>query len=112
MKIVLSVKQLGHVPAFKTQKSAAINRETGHPMVVSSGKTKRWMAACIQSLESQLFCITQIGNGETPTAPSPHSSIASSLPLDDSWAWIPEQHLYAQLVKPGEEGATIIIEKL
>jgi hypothetical protein len=106
MKIVLSVKQQGPVPSFKNNKRVVGKK------VFTDKKTKRWMEDCIQNLGSQLFCITQIGSGETPTAPIPHSSIASSLPLDDSWEWIPEQHLYAQLVKPGEEGATIIIEKI
>ena len=112
MKIVLVVRNQGHVPSFKTQKSAAINRKTGQPMIVSGGKIKRWMEQCIQSFESQLFCKSQMGGIETLTAPIPRSSIASLLPADDSWKHIPEQHIYAQQVKQGEEGATIIIEKL
>jgi len=112
MKIVLAVKNQGPVPAFKTLKKAAIHRVTKQPMVVSQGKAKKWMANCTASFESQLFCLTRIGDAETLTEPQARSLTASSLPHDDSWEWIPELHVYAKLVKPGEEGAHIIIEKL
>ena len=106
MKIVLAVKNQDHVPSFKNCKRVVQNRLITRPDV------KRWMDQCIRSFESQLFCATRITGGVTPTAPSPHYLIASSLPLDDSRQWMPEQHLYCEEVKPGEEGATIIIEKL
>jgi hypothetical protein len=67
MKIVLSVKNQGHVPSFKNCKRVVQNRLITRPDV------KKWMDQCIQSFESQLFCATQIGAGETPTAPSPPS---------------------------------------
>ena len=112
MKIVLSVKQQGHVPSFKTQKRAAINRQTGQAMIVTGRKEKEWMQRCIQSFESQLFCACQTIGPVTPTAPPLHCSIASSLPLDDSRQWLPELHVYVQEVRKDEEGATIIIEEI
>lgn len=112
MKIVLSVKNQGHVPSFKTQKRAATHRVTGLPFVVSKKEIRKWMDQCAQSFESQLFCATQTTGDVTLTAPCPHSLIASSLPLDDSRQWIAEEHVFALEVEPGEEGATITIEPL
>jgi hypothetical protein len=106
MKIVLEVKHQGHVPSFKNCKRVVRNHLITRPDV------KKWMERCIQSFESQLFCDTVINADETLMAPSLPSWIASSLPLDDSRQWMPEQHIYCEEVKKGEEGATIIIEQL
>lgn len=107
MKIVLSVKQQGHVPSFKNKKR--VTKKFG---LITHPKIKRWMEQCIQSFESQLFIESRTIAGVILTGPPPLSLIASSLPLDDSRQWIPELHIYCEEVKPGEEGATIIIEKI
>ena len=112
MKIALAVKNQGHVPSFKTAKQAAIHRDTGKPFVRTPDKVKAWMLRCIQSFESQLFFDTQTTGPETPTAPNQPSWIVSLLPHDDSWQWIPEQHIYCEKVEKGKEGAIIIIEKI
>lgn len=111
MKIVLAVKNQGPVPALKNSKRSA-QRKDGTMALFTQKKVKQWMTSCIASFESQLFCLTRIGDAETLTEPQARSLTASSLPHDDSWGWIPELHVYAKLVKPGEEGAHIIIEKL
>jgi hypothetical protein len=112
MKIALAVKNQGHVPSFKTLKQASINQQTGKPFVRTPANVKAWMLRCIANFESQLFLDTQITGPETPTAPNQPSWIASLLPLDDSWQWIPEQHIYCEKVEKGKEGAIIIIEKI
>lgn len=110
MKIALSVKHQGPVPAFKNSKALVVIN--GKPRMFTKKEYKQWMKRCIRSFESQLFCVTQIGGGGTPTVPLLHSSIASSLPHDDSWDWIPQLSVYAELCPKGEEGAAIIIEQL
>ena len=107
MKITLAVRNQGHVPSFKNKKRS---NKSGN--VYTEPKTKRWMDACIQSFESQLFCISRINDSATSTVPHLRSLIVSSLPLDDSRQWIPELHVYCEEVDKGEEGAVIIIEKL
>lgn len=112
MKIVLSVKNQGPVPTFKNNKRVAINQHNGKSFIMTDQKTKDWMKECIRSFELQLFCATRIGGGATLTAPLPHSSIASLLPLDDSWTWCPEINIRAELCEKGCEGATITIERI
>lgn len=112
MKIVLSVKNQGPVPTFKNKKRIALNQKSGKSFLITESKTKKWMTKCIHNFESQLFCITQIGGGGTPTVPLQRSLIASSLPLDDSWTWIPQLIVSAELVEKGLEGATITIERI
>jgi len=106
MKIMLAVRQQGHVPSFKNNKMLAKGK------LITDPAKQKWMERCIQSFESQLFCGSAITGGEMPTAPCPLSLTASLMPLDDSRQWIPELHVYCEEVKPGEEGAVIIIEKL
>jgi len=106
MKIVLAVKNQGHVPSFKNCKRVVRNRLITRPDV------KKWMERCIQSFESQLFCESQTTELVTLTGPQAPYSIASCIPLDDSRQWIPELHVLCQEVNKGEEGATIIIEQL
>jgi len=106
MKIVLEVRNQGHVPSFKNKKRIMRNH------LVTEPKTKRWMQRCTKCFESQLFCATQITGGETLTAPPPRSLIVSSLPLDDSRQWIPAIQIYSHPCSEGGEGATIIIEEI
>lgn len=106
MKIALEIKNQGPVPSFKNAK-----RIFGSKLVTRKD-VKKWMAQCTQSFESQLFCATVIGEGATLTAQLQRSSIASSLPHDDSWDWIPQLEVRAVLCNKGEEGATVTIEKL
>lgn len=112
MKIVLAVKNQGHVPSFKTQKRAGIHRVTGKPFVVSKKEIREWMEKCTQSFESQLFSASLTTGGETLTAPPPLSSIVSSLPLDDSRQWISELLVVDADVAKGEEGAEITITEI
>lgn len=112
MKIVLRVERMGHVPSFKNNKRAILDRSTGKMRTLTDRKTKKWMAECIRNFELQLNLLFQINVSETLTAAKARSLIASLLPLDDSRQWIPEQHIYCREVEKGHEGATITIESL
>ncbi len=110
MKIVLAVKHQGHVPSFKNCKRAV--RKGKHATIITEPETKKWMERCIQGFESQLFCGSATTADGMPTAQHRHSSIVSSLPLDDSRQWIPELHVVCEEVCKGDEGAVIIIEEI
>lgn len=112
MKIELRIKNLGHVPSFKNNKRAILDRKTGKMRTLTEPKTKQWMEDAIQSFVLQLLWASQTIEGEIPTGHSPHSWIASSLPLDDSWQWIPKLDISCHKVVKDEEGAQITIEKL
>lgn len=111
-RIRLAVRQQGHVPAFKNKKRAIQDKRTGKMRTLTEPKVAEWMEQCIQSLESQLFLALATAAEGTLMGRSRQSWIASSLPLDDSRQWIPEQHIYCKDVTKGEEGAEIIIERI
>lgn len=111
--VILEVKGRGHIPSFKTQKSAAINRRTGKPFPVTSHKIKKWMNETIRSFELQLSSAIQARQqDQIPTAPPRLFWIASCAPLDDSRKWIRELHILCRDVPLGGEGATILIERI
>tara|TARA_R110000868_G_scaffold148404_3_gene370345 strand:- start:195 stop:533 length:339 start_codon:yes stop_codon:yes gene_type:complete len=112
MKITLNVKNLGHVPSFKNNKRAILDRNTGKMRTLTDPKTKKWMNDCIHGFGLQLNLLFQINAAETATEQLVLSSIASLLPLDDSRHWIPELHIYCEDVDKGIEGATITIEEI
>lgn len=111
-RIVLEIKGLGHVPAFKNKKRSILDSNTGLQRTLTEPKTKQWMERCIQSFVSQLLSATQTtGDGTTPGR-TKLSVIVLSLPLDDSRQWIPDTVLTTKEVPKGEEGATITIERI
>lgn len=112
MKLTIHVKSIGAVPSFKNTKQIARNRKTKQPFIMTDPKKKKWMEACTESFELQLFCATQTSAGGILTAPPPRFLIVSSLPLDDSRQWIPELRVSSEDCPKGEEGATIIIEPI
>jgi hypothetical protein len=111
--IRLTIRNLGHVPAFKNSK--IIRRpwgKNGKPIIATKDEYKKWMEQVILSIASQLSSAYRINGGETATALSLPSWIASSLPLDDSRQWIPCMAVNALDVPPGEEGADILITRM
>lgn len=70
------------------------------------------MEKVIQSFVSQLTSIMETTSPEILMGQSPQSWIASLLPEDDSWEWIRNSVKSCRKVEPGEEGATIIIERI
>ena len=110
--LVLAVRGLGHVPSFKNTKAIAFNRRTRKRFIRTDPKKKEWMERCIRSFASQLSCAFRIDGAATATVLPARSWIASSLPLDDALAWIPEHHVTCEPVPPGQEGAVLVIEPL
>jgi hypothetical protein len=104
------------IPSFKTGKTAVgwwdklKQKVQARPLTLPHHA--KWMELATLSLESQLRCAFQITDERIQTVASPRSWIASRMPLDDSWAWCPEIHVKSELCEPGQEGATILIERI
>jgi hypothetical protein len=73
---------------------------------------QEWMDQAIRNLESQLRSALQLTDKKIQTVASPRSWIASRVPLDDAWTWCPEIILKSEKCEAGNEGATILIERI
>lgn len=73
---------------------------------------QKWMDQAILSIESQLRSALRLTDEKIRTVASPRSWIASYVPLDDSWTWVPEIVLKSEKCDEGQEGATIVIERI
>ena len=108
--LVLEIRGLGPVPSLKNSKRMVIQRG-GKAKPITSPKVKKWMNQTVASIASQLFSAIPTGAGGTQTA---HFLLSwtALLPRDDCWTVIPELVVKSQLCEPGQEGATITIERL
>jgi len=103
--VVLQVRGLGPVPAFKNSKLLARGR------LLTKPEYREWMVKCVRNFVSQLVSGTAIEGVGMQTEPSPHCWTAW-LPPDDNWKCIPEIHVKAEMCAKGEEGATVTIERI
>ena len=94
------------IPAFKNRKVVCGKRLVTHP------KQKRMMLQIEESFACQLLSASQTAAAATSTGRSPLSWILSSVPADDCWTQVPEISVRAELCAPGDEGATVLIERL
>lgn len=111
--IILRLFDLGHVPGnFKNRKRAILDKRTGKMRTLTDPKIKKWMDKAARSIESQLRFMCQTGVNGTVTDQQLRSWTQSSVPLEDSLTWIELGYVRGQRVKKGEEGATILIERI
>ena len=103
--LVINIRGLGHVPAFKNKKIIAGKR------LITAPKARKWMKDCTRAIYSTLKYLYQTGDGATSTARWQQSAIAS-WPLDDNWKVIPKITVRVRVVPKGDEGAIIRITKL
>ena len=103
--LVIEIKGIGHVPAFKNKKIICGKR------LITAPKARKWMEEAQALMYSQLCSKFQTTEGETQMGPWQLSAI-QSWPLDDNFKIIPEMHIVTERVPKGEEGATIYIEKI
>jgi hypothetical protein len=109
--IKLVVQGLGEVPSFKNKKVIGRSRN-GKATLYTKGNVKDQMELFTRALEFQLRSLLQTSGTVTEMGCIPPSKIASSLPLDDSLAWIGTHSVSWRKVKKGEEGFEITIEPL
>lgn len=110
--IVLQIQNLGPVPSFKNHKSIFRNKRTGKSFIASDPKKKKWMESVIQSFVYQLSGLFPTKDRETHGECQKRLLTASSLPLDDSLAWMIPGRQGVKKVNKGEEGSIIIIQKI
>lgn len=104
-KLVLRIRGLGHVPAFKNKKIIAGKR------LITAPKARQWMESATKDLFSQLKSMYQTTDDATSTVPWPQSAM-SSWPSDDNWKQLPKICVRVVKVPKGEEGAVITLEKI
>lgn len=105
-KIILELRGLGHVPSFKNKKRICGKR------LVTEQKTAQWMEQAAEIIASQLHSLSLTSETGTAMECSLRSWILTSLPLDDSLAWIGTLSVNWQRTHKGNEGANITIEQL
>lgn len=103
--LVIVIRGIGHVPAFKNKKIIAGKR------LITAPKARQWMELATKDMYSQLKSLFQTGDDETSTAHWQHSAIAS-WPLDDNWQQIPQITVRVRKVAKGDEGAIIKLTKI
>lgn len=108
-KIVLTIKGQ-HIPGFKNRKLAIKDKKSGKMRTLTEPSVKARTEAITQSFVSQLLSACQTIEPETLPGCSKLFWIASLLPEDDSWFWIPSQKIDCEMVLKGEEGCEMIVE--
>lgn len=103
--LVIDVRGIGHVPAFKNKKIICGKR------LITAPKARKWMESAQKLMYSQLKSKFQTTEDETSTVPWQLSAM-SSWPSDDNCKVITEIHVLVKKVPKGDEGATIYIEKI
>jgi hypothetical protein len=81
------------------------------PALITKPERQKRMEEIINGFVSQLRLVLQTSEEQTSPESSIRSWIASSVPADDCWAMIPDIVIRGELCEPGQEGATITIER-
>lgn len=112
--LVLQIK--GSIPSFKNNKMLIVKGPSGRPLprplLITKPELQKRMQEIEDSFVSQLLCAFRTEDGKTLTGSSLQSVIALSVPADDCWMQLPEIHIRGELCPPGQEGATITLERL
>lgn len=106
----------GSIPSFKNNKilitKGPKGRPLDRPLLITKPEYQKRMAEIVESFVCQLLSAFQTADGKTLTGCSLRSAIALSTPGDDAWTWVPEITIKGVLCAPGQEGASILIERL
>ena len=105
-ELCLTIKGLGHVPAFKNKKIIV-----GGNRLITAPKARKFMEQATKGLYSQLKSLCQTCGGATSMGPWQRYA-TSLLPSDDNWKQIPEITVRVRQVEKGEEGAIIHLRKI
>lgn len=103
--LVIDIKGVGHVPAFKNKKIICGKR------LITAPKARKWMELAQKLMYSQLKSKFQTIEGATSTVPWQQYAM-SSWPPDDNCKVISEIHVTVKKVPKGDEGATIYLQKI
>jgi len=103
--LAMTIRGLGHVPAFKNKKIIAGKR------LITAPKARKWMEKCTEVIYLKLQSKFQTDADATSTVRWQQFAIAS-WPSDDCWQQIPQIKVQVKVVPKGEEGATIKLTKI
>jgi hypothetical protein len=103
----IEIRNCGCLPAKKNRKRIAGNR------LVTDPEVQHQIEAITQCIALELYSEyqRQIPEKMRTTCTLPQW-IASSLPLNDSIAWVQEEYTGVRFVEEGQQGAVITINKL
>lgn len=105
-----------HIPSFKNSKRWLTKLPNGkplrRPLLITSPEFQDWMEKAVASIESQLLSLCQTGEDGIQQVRSKLFAMCWSMPADDSVNDLPEGSWKVVRVPPGEEGASIVIERL
>lgn len=104
-KLVIAIRGIGHVPAFKNKKIICGKR------LITAPKARQWMELATKDMLSQLKSLFQTEGDATSTEPWQQSAM-SSWPQDDNWQQIPLIQVKVRTVKKGDEGAIVTLTKI
>ena len=104
-EIRLVVRGLGAVISFKNTKMLTKGK------LITDPKKQEWMRRCVQSFVSQFISLCQTDDSGIYPECLKQYAIAS-LPLDDNWQELEIGRASCALTEKGNEGATIIIERI
>ena len=104
------------IPSFKNNKLIITKTPQGKPLnralIITKPEFQKVMRTMEADFERQLLSDFRATEGQTSAGSSIRSWIASSIPADDCWANIPEIIIKGELCEPGNEGASILIERI
>lgn len=109
--LVLTIRNMGRVPAKKNGKQISFNRKTKKPFLRTDDEKKAWTDAAILYLESQLNSAYRTAKAMGITN-CPLCWIASSVPANDSAKHIRKGSFEIVDVPEGQEGAQITITRI
>jgi hypothetical protein len=112
----LALEVRGTIPSFKNSKMLITKDPRGRPLrralLITKPEFQKRMSEIVDSFVSQLLSAFQTAEGQTLTGSSLRCAIALSVPADDCWTMVPEISIQGELCQPGQEGASITIERL
>lgn len=112
--LTLTIK--GLIPGKKNNKMLITRDPKGRPLkeplLITKPEYQKRIAIIREDLESALLSAIRTESAVTLTEPALRSLIALLLPEDDCWTFLPEISLRGELCAPGDEGATITIERI
>lgn len=111
-KIVLTIKGVGVIPAFKNRKRAIQDRNTGKMRTLTEPSIKKRMDRIENAILFALYSLCATADAETQQECLKQLRIALSGLSDDSIRELPQGSWGTEYVKKGEEGAMITIEQL
>ena len=110
LRLVLTI-QGKQIPSKKNRHYCSVPKPGRRARVLMDEKIKKRLEAITRDFVFQLLSESQTSGTMMQTGCSPLSWIASLLPEDDSWKWVPDLTVHCEKVKKGQEGCEITIEQ-